>query len=322
MSTFSNWFITTSAIETGNIFNSDEDYVLATNDLAFCTLDYPTVHVLFYVIMCNHIHIILRGDKEECIAFVHKFLWRVSLRISIKQEANLISKIDLDVQELQDQSSLINAGAYIIRNPYAAGLRVNGQLFNPFTYSWSSAICYFNAMLPEVYSTHDDTIKPQEEDSEMTHKQDFGLMFKQYYCLGEFSQRKCEKLLKTRIKVPENWIIDSKFMIHPMCFVDFKYVEAEIQYPIRLLGAVSSQRVETEIESRYGAINNITLSESEISAIMLKEAKDKYYVSSIRQVPQKDLLAMCGRYHRSHRVGAKTLARITGLPLSCIEKIC
>ena len=96
------------------LFRSEKDYVYGVNTLAIGTLKFK-VFLLCYVLMDNHLHILVRGRYCECLAY---YRWIVL-----------------------DSRTLLNEVAYVLRNSYKA------RIESPFSYRWTPAEVYFNNYL-------------------------------------------------------------------------------------------------------------------------------------------------------------------------------
>lgn len=71
--------ITSSKLEAELLFRDEEDYIYGINTLALILLLFPGGTVYAFVLMSNHIHLVLGGPKEECEAYYDAVMHRLSL---------------------------------------------------------------------------------------------------------------------------------------------------------------------------------------------------------------------------------------------------
>ena len=76
--------ITSSKLVSELLFRDEEDYIFGMNSLALILLSFPTVTVYAFVLMSNHIHLVLGGRKEDCEAYYDAVMHRLSLMLRRK----------------------------------------------------------------------------------------------------------------------------------------------------------------------------------------------------------------------------------------------
>ena len=67
------FLLTTEHLEDGLWFRDEDDFKVAMNYVAIEAARHPEVVVLAFILMSNHVHFLLRGRREEVIAFVTQF---------------------------------------------------------------------------------------------------------------------------------------------------------------------------------------------------------------------------------------------------------
>ena len=63
------WHLCTPGVKQPLIFKDSEDCAFAMTLMAMCAFDGPTVQVITFIIMSNHIHVVLCGSEEDVLAF-------------------------------------------------------------------------------------------------------------------------------------------------------------------------------------------------------------------------------------------------------------
>ena len=93
--------------------------------------------------MNNHIHILLTGSYENCLAYYDRVIHRIVQMLSSKYGlSGILRQKDLDVVAVMSERQLKREICYIHRNPYKA------RISSPDAYLWSSADVYFKTVLP------------------------------------------------------------------------------------------------------------------------------------------------------------------------------
>lgn len=110
------------------LFRDIEDYVYGVNTLAIGTRKFK-VRVLCYTLMGTHIHLLLMGRYEDCLAFYAWVLKHLAQHISNRHGVSGILKLQAsDVQAVMDRDMLLNEVCYLLRNSYKA------RIDSPYSY--------------------------------------------------------------------------------------------------------------------------------------------------------------------------------------------
>ena len=63
------WHLYTDGTMMGDIFCSEEDFKLGMTLLAVCAAVYPQIDLITFELMSNHVHLVMRGESEDCLVF-------------------------------------------------------------------------------------------------------------------------------------------------------------------------------------------------------------------------------------------------------------
>jgi len=137
------WHLYTSGKETPLIFKNDDDYRFVINLLARCAIEYPSIHIVAFEVMSNHIHIACCGEYSAILEFFKLFRRRLARYFS-KSKRILPESFKANIKTIEDMSSLRNTIVYINRNGY-----VVNPSFTPFSYPWGTGKFYFTDFLIE-----------------------------------------------------------------------------------------------------------------------------------------------------------------------------
>lgn len=147
------WHLFTSGKQTPIIFERIEDYAFAMNVVAQAALAFPTIKIVAFALMSNHLHILASGDEESIMmlfAFIRKRLAR-----GLKKSGcgTLPDAFAASIKEVADLDALRNTIVYINRNGYVAD-----PSHTPFSYPWGTAGYYFNRYRFNLWFRNLDTV--------------------------------------------------------------------------------------------------------------------------------------------------------------------
>ena len=280
------YHVSSHGLERNDIFKSREDFIQGMNDIAMCVLGFD-VKILAFCLMSNHFHFVLFGAFEECRLFSEEYKRRCAMRMRSRNgDVQGLRDVKIQLDELGTLSYLENAIAYVLRNSLAAGIPLM-----PYHYPWSSASLYFRSG---------------------------PLQFGERLC--DMSERKRFRILKTRIAVPETYLVNAEGMICPSCYVETSMVESIFRSPARLMYLLS-KKVENEVELLLGVAGRVTMTDQEIMTQMPTLIKNEFGRDGLEQLTMEQRIALCLLLKRNYRANSKQIARLTRLSLDVVEKV-
>lgn len=273
-------------LERNDIFKSEEDFIAGMNDVAICVL-YFDVRILCFCLMSNHFHFVLYGTSGECRKFSEEYKRRCALCMRRSHgEVHGMRTVNLDISEITGQDYLENVIAYVMRNPLAAGI-----FMMPYNYPWSSASVYFG-----------------------------GNRYEGGCRLNDMSDRKRFRILRSRLAVPDDYMIDDKGMVPPSCYVDSGMVERIFRHPSRLM-MLLAKKIENDVELHLGIADQASMTDQEILTQMPVLIKKEFHKETIEQLSMEQRVKLCLLLKRNYRAGVKQIARITRLDSAIVEKV-
>lgn len=280
------YHVNSDGMEKEIVFSAVEDFVTGVNDAAVCSLGFE-VTILCYCLMSNHFHFVLYGSYEECSQFCSEYKRRCAIRMRQNGgKVKALQNMKMHISAIDDEEYLLNAVAYVLRNPIAARI-----MAMPHHYPWSSANAYFRW----------GGVKSGEPVNQLTERKRF-------------------RILKSKIDVPDSFRIDAKGMILPECFVDYSHVEKVFGHPSRLL-VLLAKRLEADVELRLGIVNQMTVTDAELQTRLLELIQVKYQVASISQLTREQKIRLCSDMRRNFGASAKQIARILRIDIAVVEKV-
>lgn len=280
------YHICSKGLEKNLIFLNREDFISGVNDIAVCRLKFDVV-ILCFCLMSNHFHFVLYGTEDTCQEFVLEYKRRCGMRMrQNRMEVNALQELSISVNEIDNMEYLENAIAYVLRNPLAAK-----TIMMPYHYKWSSADSYFKG------------------NGEIS-----GL------CLNDFSIRKRHRVLRSKMDVPDSYLVDEEGMILPECFVDVKQVEDIFRHPSRLMYLLA-KKLEAEVEIQFGIAEQVSYTDAELSSMVNEMIRNEYGARSIGELTNEQRIRLCVLLRKNFSASAKQISRITRIDLSVVNKI-
>ena len=180
-------------------FRDDEDFKVGMNYIAILAVS-SRVRILVFILMSNHIHLILEGTLEDVAAFVTEFKRRYSKYYQRKYGIReFLRENGVDIRPVvRDGESLERAVAYVQMNCVAANICAH-----PSQYHWGTGPLFFNAA--KTAGTP----------------------------LGSLSRRARIRVLHSNAILPGSFMITDAGFIDPASYIDIAFVERVFRTPSR-----------------------------------------------------------------------------------------
>lgn len=205
-------------LEKAIICRDDEDYDILVKYIFLCALC-KNVIVVTYVVVSNHLHVILLAETQaDALAFGNEIRRRYAMWFSHKyQERKLYHKKCVDVQLLDSDYYLRNAIAYVFRNALD-----NSQ--NIDNYPWSGYRAMFSYGKINVWTRPAATLTKREREA-VFHTND------------------------SLEGIP--WRINAEGRLEPASACDYKYAESAFNnsqsFLMKAIGSVNCAQMEQQL---------------------------------------------------------------------------
>ena len=280
------YHVCSPGLEKGLVFSNDDDFISGVNDIAICLLKFD-VKIICYCLMSNHFHFILYGEEQACCEFANEYKRRCSIRLrNSKMEVNALGNLRLSVNEIGDAEYLENAIAYVLRNPLAA--RINMM---PYHYPWSSADIYFK-----------------------------GESLLNGTPVNDLPERRRHRILKTKLPLPDHYLVNDRGMILPESFMDPKLTETIFRHPSRLMFAMA-RKVEPEVELKFGIADQVSYTDAEMKSLINELISMEFGVRGMSALSNQQKLRLCSLMKRNYNASVKQICRITKLDPDIVSKL-
>lgn len=278
------FFFTSDHTETQVLFRDDTEYAYCVNSLAACKVRHP-VSILCYCVMTNHVHLLLFGTYDECIAFYDALILRISVWLGRKRGIRgLLKTGNVDIKAITTEQQFKNTVAYILRNPYRA------RISSPFSYRWNSADVYF---------------QPEREEG---------------IPLSSLPVLEARSIMGTKERMPTEYRIRDGVIVN-RSFVDFARVEKIFGSSLALFDTIRLYDLETTVRMSFGLAETVKFTDAELTEKIRIICRNEYHVDSPAQLDRKESLLLARTLVKRYAAGKKQVARLTGISLEVLDQL-
>ena len=269
----------TNGLSQDLMFCNADDFREGMNDIPVCALSVG-IKIYAFCLMNNHVHFLLKGQYDDCLKFMRLYKQMRSRRLRARHGAwYKLRGADISVVLLDSAEYQLNAIAYVLRNPVAAGIAVM-----PGEYKWSSASLYFG---------------------------DKAFCLPGCKKMSELSVREKFRMLKSRISFPDHYIVDSDGMIFPGSYTEYESVARMFGSPKQLLFyETKNQDLTSELET--GIVAKTKYKDEELLCSLDWLSGDKFHGRKYRELRIEDRYKVAKELHRRYGCSVKQTARVTG----------
>ncbi len=279
------FLISTAHLKEGLWFKDDEDYRAGMNYVAIVafTLGVP---VLAFVLMSNHVHLVLACSENEAMAFIIEFKRLYSLyyrhRYGIKE---YLRRNDCDLRSLsRKDESLERAIAYVQMNPVAANICMNAT-----QYPWGTGSSFFNLSNPAG--------EP----------------------LGNLSFRKQILLLHSNVRLPQDYRMGNGY-IKPESYVKTKWVETLFRTPKRMsYFLANSSKAKARMENQESRLPSFK--DQSLCVFMVDLIRSLFNQTDMGNLSPEQQAEVIRQLRYRFSADIAQISRISGIPYSTISHI-
>ena len=211
------YLVTTDHLEDRIWFRDEDDFKAGMNTVAILSAVAPTVNIIAFILMSNHVHFVLECIYEEAKSFINAFKKYHSRYLRCKYGfKETLRRNHVDIQRIiLTEESPERVIAYVLMNCVAANI-----CLNPADYPWGTGNSYFR--MTERKGTR----------------------------IGTLSRREQVRVLRSKVILPADYILGEDGYILPESYTKTKFVEALFHTPKRMLyflqnSSKAKQRVES-----------------------------------------------------------------------------
>jgi len=270
------------------LFELPQDKVFAMNLMALLARRYQ-VRVYCQVVMDTHFHLVAQGRGEDIGSFEVQMKRQLTMYFhSTGRDYLLKDGIWIHHEPIQDDVELMQKIIYVFRNPMDAGYP-----FLPEDYPWGAGRLFFHPA-PEARGKR----------------------------IGDLTIRAQRDLFRTRMPLPQDWLLDDNGMIHPRCYVDVDAVHALFGSPRRFIAFLFVRKKDlTELETRDARIFLEKRVDSDLRTEANVESHNQF-ARPITKLTQSERIQVARTLWQNRRtLSRKQLARAVRMNPAVIEAV-
>ena len=262
------------------IFQDEEDFIAGVNRVGLCVL-MSCVEVVAFILMDNHVHFVLYGNAVKCKDFINMYKRLTGRWISNKYGLNdYLRLLPTEMIRITDEEALMNTIAYIDRNSVVAGYR-----FMPCEYPWGSARYMFR----------------DKSASAMTNV----LCTK----IGAMTIDQQRAVMKSRIRVPGEWLVCQNGMVLPSSFMDLGHVERIFKTSTRY-SYFLARKLEGTVELQMHESRKTFMPDKDLRKVTKQISRELYGVDDVRSLDVKSRLAIARKLRYDYASTLKQISRM------------
>ena len=267
------------------ILATKEDYCAAMTLLAICALSFPSVRILTFQWMSNHLHITIAGPENDIAEMFAMLKKHLDNYLVSKGRPGTLNKWDFNLRNIESLRDIRNVIAYNNRN----GFLVHRDS-TPFNYPWGANRFFFNPDAKQRFEDCCDTIpKTLIRDSYHTHK------------LDGFAGRP---------------FMDGS--IPPPTFCDIASAEGLFRNARHYFSTLSRNMENMkEIAKEIG--ESVFYTDDDLYSIVLEICREHYNAGRPNLLPAQAKIEVARKLHYEYNANAKQISRMLKLDLSLIE---
>ena len=281
------WHLYTDGTKMQNIFCNDEEFIIGMWCLATALHLCKSIRVITFELMGNHIHLILAGQKEDCIMVFEIFTSRLKQVFAKAGRIINWNSLKMDILPIEDIQALRNEIIYVNRNAFVAN-----PSYTPDSYPWGGGCAYFNPWLRHVKTTPLENMKVN-------------------------SQR---ALLHTRDVSPFSQLIEAGGMPFIPSFCDIKLGESMFRDARTYFNSLTrNAEAFSQIAARLK--DYVFLTDEELYSVICTYINKEYSVKTPSQLSAQQKIDTARRMHFNYNASNQQLRRMLRMDIAILEEL-
>ena len=281
------WHVYTDGTKMQNIFCSEEDFKIGMWCLAVALHLHKSMRIITFELMGNHIHLILAGQKQDCIKFFEFLTSR--LKHAFSKTGRIIdwSNFKMDILPIEDIQALRNEIIYVNRNAYVAN-----PAYTPDSYPWGGGCAYFNPWLKYAKTSP----------------------------LGNLKVNSQRELLHTRDVSPFSQLVEVGGMPFIPSFCDIRLGESMFRDARSYFNSLTrNAEAFSQIASRLR--DTIFLTDEELYSVICSYISKEYSVKTPTLLSAQQKIDTARHLHFNYNASNQQLRRMLRMDLSTLEEL-
>ena len=242
----------TDGLKVGQIFHNTEQYAFGMILIGLiCLRFHLTIYV--FVLMHNHIHLIVKGTGADCLEAFDYLKHKLSVRLHRDGFPPLPEDYWFKLVGVEDEEQLKREIIYVLRNPLEEDLGTVGG------YLWGSGWIYYSNLTKAMGGTQ----------------------------AGELSKRSKIKYFTTEQAIPDHWEVHPYVGLLPDSFVDTSLVKRLFPSPKDLqIALVKDFEVYFQIARRLGEL--CEFNKAEIAGIVNQTLQKRFGGKNLNSLSEEE----------------------------------
>lgn len=276
------YHVYTKGLEDDVIFRERCDFVVGMNYVPVA-LKIARVDILAFVLMSNHFHFLIYGERLASLKFIDTYKRLISRYVRNRYGvAKLLRSVDTGCSEVDmNDEALKRLTAYILNNPVKAGVNCFPQ-----NYEWGSGKCYF---------------------SNFDYKRNSRL-------LSELGTRERRNQLHTRVILNDNYMINSQGYVEPESYIRKDLVEKIFRSARSFEYFLSTSSRDMKQDSSEGS-RLVVFSDTIVLAGVNEILEKRYESLGVSELSELNRTKLILELRKVFNAPPKQLARVLGLTL-------
>lgn len=265
-------------------FKDDEDFKAAMNFVAVLA-HVTSVYVIAFILMSNHIHLVLQCDRKEAFDFIGRFKSLYGKYYCRKYDcSSFFNRNSIDMREVRiEDESLHRAIAYVQMNSVAAGICIN-----PSGYRWGTGDCFFRE-------------RPGNGEK-----------------IGRLKRRAQIRLIHSNVKVNQDWTVSDGYIL-PESYVTVRFVQELYRKPARMEYFLrTSSKVRAVLES---GITSPNFRDQLVQASISDICTSLFRTSRLEDLNHAQTCELLRQLRRRFSCDVNQLQRVTGIPYEKVSSM-
>lgn len=279
------WHLVTDGRDMPDLFRTDEEFIWGINVLAASACRFPQVKILTFVLMSNHIHIVLSGDGKLCLKMFTLYKWKLSR--GLKDNTTDWNRVRPKLFPVENEYYLKAVIAYVNRNAYVAHTS-----FTPYNYPWGSAREFFSYKDRRPLKKFTDL--RMKEKKELLHSHDFN----EFY---------------NRLRFDDNMVALTSF-----CHIHLaeQFYDSANDYMSCLM-----RNVESYSEIAQALKDEVVLTDLEMNKLVYIMVKKEYKVESVVCLTPKQKIAFAIDLKTRYNATRKQIKRLLDMDAKTLDEL-
>ena len=257
----------------GTIFHNAALFAYGMILMGLLTLKYA-VNIYSFILMYNHVHIVLTGTGEEITAMFHYMVRKLNHRLRVLGFPELPEDYGFKLVPIENREQLKKDYIYLDRNT------LEKQVCVPNGYPWGTTLIHYNTFLPLF---------------EWTKAKDM-------------SKRELERLTGSRMPIPAHWEFNPAIGLNPKCFVKVDKFYELFPSPKSYLSRLSKD-YEAFAEVAKRLEEDITFSDEEAEGIINDLCRKHFSGREVVLLNNKEIEKLVLLLARNYHMPTKHIAR-------------